>query len=861
MVKKRRRSYRRSLIVGIVVFVLFGVFFSFGGWEEDSVFNNFITGLGVGIDSAGEDINISSNTTWNSTQTYDNIYVSNNSVLLINSTEGGNVSITINAQTITVDSGSKISADGTGHHGAPNTNAAGNGPGGGTGGGTAGGGGGGGHGGKGGDSSGGQVGGAYYGNGLEPLNMGSAGGNCHSNKIGSSGGGAIRLNISNSLTLNGIISAEGIDGILGSTGRTCGAGAGGSIYVNVGTLSGTGNFSAIGGNGFDRTRDSGSGGGGRIAVYYNSSTVDFTASSVVGGVVVGANQPGFSGSLIFVDQDDNIAHIYGGFMFSNETGFDSFDIYNAINLTAVDAPNINANASPLNFSISRLILEDSYWNSTNVSLNSTVEINLTNSSFNGSRVNISTVDMSIDGTSLVASNGLGYHGDDTSSSGSGGGQGGGSGTGGLAGGGGGHGGKGGDGSSGASGGITYGNSLEPTTLGSAGGSSHNTVAGGTGGGVIRLNVTNDFILNGVVSANGHDSSGGTSGRTPGGGAGGSIYVTTYNLSGNGNFSAIGGLGQDVTFDGGSGGGGRIAVYYNISTISFGSSSIYGGGAMGGGIPGQNGTLIYIDRDDDIADIYGGFGFGNENGFDSFNISNVINLTGTGATNIYGNVSILNFNVNDLILNGSWWNATNVTIIATNNVSLVNSYINGTAINISVPNFTLDSNSVLAADGTGYYGNGTSTSASGDGPGGGGSDGFAGAGGGHGGAGGDGSSGASGGGTYGNDSFPISMGSAGGSSHNKAVGGNGGGVIRVIVNDLFIFDGIVRAEGGNSLGGASGRSPGGGAGGGIYVTAYNLTGSGNVSAIGGLGQDSSYDGGSGGGGRIAILYNLTNFTNR
>ena len=49
----------------------------------------------------------------------------------------------------------------------------------------------------------------------------------------------------------------------------------------------------------------------------------------------------------------------------------------------------------------------------------------------------------------------------------------------------------------------------------------------------------------------------------GGGTGGSILVYAYNITGTGNFSAIGGAGRNLVS-----GGGRIAVYYNHTTLNF-----------------------------------------------------------------------------------------------------------------------------------------------------------------------------------------------------------------------------------------------------------------------------------------------------
>ena len=75
---------------------------------------------------------------------------------------------------------------------------------------------------------------------------------------GGNGGGVIRLSSSATFNLNGLITSDGGNSTIGGFG---GAGAGGSIYINVVNLSssGTGVMSADGG-----TLAIGGGGGGRI---------------------------------------------------------------------------------------------------------------------------------------------------------------------------------------------------------------------------------------------------------------------------------------------------------------------------------------------------------------------------------------------------------------------------------------------------------------------------------------------------------------------------------------------------------------------------------------------------------------------
>ena len=156
--------------------------------------------------------------------------------------------VIINSTTITVDTGSTISADAYGFKW-------GNGPGysdtncGGT---------------YGGDGSSNTT--STYGSAVQPLSLGSGG---DSNE----GGGAIKLNVSGTLTVNGTISVDGRGGHRN--------GSGGSVWIIVDTFAGTNSDAII-------TAEGGSGqyypgGGGRVAVYYGSTTYAGSVS-VAGGV-------------------------------------------------------------------------------------------------------------------------------------------------------------------------------------------------------------------------------------------------------------------------------------------------------------------------------------------------------------------------------------------------------------------------------------------------------------------------------------------------------------------------------------------------------------------------------------------------
>ncbi|MFA5392816.1 MAG: hypothetical protein WC306_04030, partial [Candidatus Paceibacterota bacterium] len=136
---------------------------------------------------------------------------------------------------------------------------------------------GGGYGGKGGDANAGAVGGSTYGSAEAPTALGSGGG-----RTGGDGAGALRLVVPGALVLDGVVSAVGYDGLYTGSGGG-GGGSGGSLWFNIGTLSGAGQISANGGNGAYNA--GGAGGGGRVAIsitYGNTFTGSVTTSSGTG---------------------------------------------------------------------------------------------------------------------------------------------------------------------------------------------------------------------------------------------------------------------------------------------------------------------------------------------------------------------------------------------------------------------------------------------------------------------------------------------------------------------------------------------------------------------------------------------------
>jgi len=194
-----------------------------------------------------------------------------------------------------------------------------------------------------------------------------------------------------------------------------------------------------------------------------------------------------------------------------------------------------------------------------------------------------------------------------------------------------------------------------------------------------------------------------------------------------------------------------------------------------------------------------------------------------------------------------------------NITMNNTDYYARIINITADNFLFDSNSSFIGDGRGCTrsespnssnvcdNQGTSSATVGYGEGG---DSSYGGGAGYGGRGGrgynDGSD--SGGYSYGSALVPVLFGSGGGST---SYGGLGGGIIRIDIENYVDIDGVMSVDATSGIN----THGGGGSGGSIYITTYNVSGSGSLTSTGGAGYDR---GGGGAGGRIAVYYNSSTF---
>ena len=468
--------------------------------------------------------------------------IASNSTL---ATLGPTTTMTINAQTLTIDPTASVLADGAGFSASLGTSPGGFHAGGG-------------HGGAGGNTftniTGDGRGGLPFGTQTPPVTFGSGGGGVYPSVGGAgnggAGGGYIRLNITSQLNIGGRVSANGRDG------TSAGGGAGGSIWITAPTITGAGPISANGGSG---SVNSGGGGGGRIAVYVTTTNLFTGPITAYGG---GGGNRGGAGT-IYLDVLGPAGPLVPDFILDNG----GFPAPNARTNTTVNSffsstPNLIVRNGAEGFISSTMAL----LMNVNVRSNSTL-------SLNGNLTVISNVlieaggSIQSDGSGFNSSaNGVGFPVSSTYYAGGGGNAG--------------YGGNGGTNNArgGNVGSTVTGTTTSPSTAGGAGGGSGSSFApfGGTGGGVFSLTVNRSLTNNGRISSDGKIGTG----NYAGGGAGGSVRLTLANYYGNGTVSANGGPG--ILPGGGGGGGGRIGITLN-SNFFTGTLTTYGGsGANYGG---------------------------------------------------------------------------------------------------------------------------------------------------------------------------------------------------------------------------------------------------------------------------------------
>ncbi len=730
-----------------------------------------------------------------------------------------------------------------------------------------------GHGGQGGGS---PYGGTAYGDFSDPVSLGSG-------NYRVAGGGALKLNASQSIILDGSLSANGLSNYGGS--------AGGSFNISGTYIAGVGSVKVNGGAG-----DYGTGGGGRIKLSSNTNNFIGTLQAKAGNQSAGIN--GGAGTIfkklasqtygdLIIDNGDatqngrnqTSAYLKGS---SGDTGsyqFDSITFNNYGKLEIISGQSLALNSGtitgtktagvinagtvsvPDNWSLNYFYSHKngtlSGWTQTNLTITSAGKLtHYINDSTDTYGLNLTLDSLTVDSGGEIDVSEVGYASQ----------QGTGKGkviTGGY-GDGGGYGGEGGRNDTDMTRSNPYGDYSNPTELGSGG-------AYSGGGGKALLTITGTATINGSLLANGQSANSG--------GSGGSINLSAATITGGGTITANGGSGG--TIYSGGGGGGRIRLASTANTFS-GTLTARGGTGYSSNYSGGPGTIYkklssqsYGDLiiDDNGNTHHNRYFMGAylkdkaDSGsyqFDSIQFSNygklevlgsqIINATATTITGDknsgFSNAGTINlpstWNLSYLYMHkgGTISDLANKSIVVTSTGFLTH-YFNNSEETYSI-NWTLNSvevqtNGEINTTNNGYAANnGLGPGASAGTPSGSG-------GGAYGGNGAAGTVGA-GGTAYGSVTNPTNLGSGGGGGANA-----GGGAIILNVNTLNL-SGTLAANGADS---AANDYAGGGAGGSINITANTISGSsGSITANGGY---SKWRGGGGGGGRIAINYTTDSYT--
>ncbi|MDD5687086.1 MAG: hypothetical protein PHE88_04555 [Elusimicrobia bacterium] len=454
--------------------------------------------------------------------------------------------------------------------------------------------------------------GTIYGSIYLPIDIGSGGGaSAPSLGTGGTGGGAVKIT-ANTLTVNGVITANGTNGGDGSYGGNwpAGGGSGGSVYINANIVIGTGTITANGGSDSNRSERGCGGGGGRIAIYYMTNNLTGIITSYGGPGAL--NSYGGAGTIylksttqsygdLIIKNNNQSCFITPFVVSTNILTFDSILVSNRANLK-VESGNelITTNLTVTNngivtnegkMALENLTLESGsslYHNSGNIIVNGPVsgegslQIGNSGTFYLNTKLSLGNLtvvnggilthtqkdsdfelevheNLTIDTGGKIDVTGKGYPqyqgpGAPTGNTSAGGSYGG---FGGM--------------------GLVYGSMYMPTDLGSGGGASAPSVGtGGTGGGAVKI-TANTLTVNGAIIANGTNGGDGSwGGNWPaGGGSGGSVYITANTISGTGTITANGGSDSNRSERGCGGGGGRIAIYYTTNNFT-GIITAYGG---------------------------------------------------------------------------------------------------------------------------------------------------------------------------------------------------------------------------------------------------------------------------------------------
>ncbi len=402
--------------------------------------------------------------------------------------------------------------------------------------------------------------GKSYDSAASPIDMGSGG----DPTSGASGGGRVKLDVSGTLTVAGIISANGQ---MSSPTSTDGAAAGGTVHLIAGKLSGGGLISASGGSASSQYggnwQPGGGGGGGIVSLWYHEN--EFSGPIKAYG---GTGYPGGGTGMIYRrDLDESKGAI-------------TLDADGNPPGPAWLYPDLLADDSPPDLLIqgkaSALVTAPFTVGSFHLFAGSTMSHFAAQNVFEITAMG----DIAIDFEALIDVSGKGFGPK----------QGPGAGT--SAGGvssGAGHGGAGGWGGATSPplvpvipGGPVY-DSLSADELGSGGNA-------GSGGGRVKLVATGKLRLDGKILAVGQDGA-----PSAGASSGGSVHLHANVVEGFGHVAATGGTSPEHPNwgDGGGGGGGRIAILYGESNSMLQTAfDVSGGLAFGSATPGSLGTVHF-----------------------------------------------------------------------------------------------------------------------------------------------------------------------------------------------------------------------------------------------------------------------------
>ena len=636
---------------------------------------------------------------------------------------------------------------------------------------------------------------AIYGSALFPKELGSGINDSDDYRAG----GAIWLDIQNTLVNNGEISSSGYYKYRAS---------GGSVYIDTSVLEGDGVIKANGGGTKHPNRYSGA--GGRVAVYYDTSSYEGSVEAAAGVYCFyGCNKAAEDGTAIMVDKATNDYYIQNSFRFQKnellenvnnmyiqgatiaEKGvtIEARNIYIQDLLTLEESVTIKANT---------LYVQDS------LMLNSSTVLEVENIEIQEGGVltveeeNILTIQaesinihsggsINLDQKGHKFMEGLGAPKDPDSGAS--------------------HGGDGlGDSISGV-----YGEAFHPDALGSGGGYGGDDQRGG---GAVH-------IISDILTNNGNISTSG--GYTA---SGGSIWIEVGEIHGNGTIKSDGGRYSNhmSLSPHRPGAGGRVAVYYDTSSYE-GEVTVEGGEYCSSGCNDKagDGTATMIDVSNNDIYIKGSFRFED---------------TASDFNNIYvGENAVLSIEEGVSVKAKTLYVGEGGTVyfpeffdldlqnLEVGTGSVVTTRNPGYPLSLKIPSINIqggyiqvdnkghcDHIPVVEPDYT-YFGGSY------------GGIGF----------GGDGSS------VYGDLNEPVDLGSAG--SYTKACGGGA----LYIEADVLSNNGYIEANGVNSASGGS-----------VYVRAKELSGSGVFSAEGGRRSHSSRKD-YGGGGRVAVYYETDSFT--